>query len=93
VDKATFLQIEGIGILKGANSTNLAERFIDFAIDLRFQEDFPDKMFVYPANQNASLPDVFKFAKAPSMPANISPSDIGKKRENWIDAWTSVVLR
>jgi thiamine transport system substrate-binding protein len=93
IDGATFLQIEGIGILKGANSKSLAKRFIDFALDTRFQEDFPDKMFVYPVNRDAKTPDFFRFAQVPTQPADISPAEIGEKREEWIDAWTKVVLR
>ena len=93
IDGATFLQIEGIGILKGANSKSLAKRFIDFALDTRFQEDFPDKMFVYPVNRDAGTPDFFKYAQVPTQPADISPAEIGEKREEWIDAWTNVVLR
>ncbi|MDA1256225.1 MAG: thiamine ABC transporter substrate-binding protein [Chloroflexi bacterium] len=93
IDKATFAQIEGIGILKGANSKDLAKKFIDFALGTTFQEDFPDKMFVYPVNQNASTPDFFKFAEVPSLPADISANEIGEKREQWIQAWTKVVLR
>ncbi len=93
IDKATFLQIEGIGILKGANSTNLAKKFIDFALDTRFQEDFPDKMFVYPVNRNASTPDFFVWADQPASPADIGAAEIGEKREAWLQAWTEVVLR
>ena len=93
IDKATFLQIEGIGILKGANSKNLAKKFIDYALGLRFQEDFPDKMFVYPVNEDAETPDFFKFAEEPTRPADISAREIGEKRESWIQAWTEVVLR
>ena len=93
IDRATFLQIEGIGILKGANSKELAKRFIDFALGTRFQEDFPDKMFVYPVNQDAKTPDFFKFAEVPAQPAGITPAEINEKREGWIDAWTAVVLR
>ena len=93
IDRATFLQIEGMGILKGANSPILARKFIDFALDIRFQEDFPDKMFVYPVNPNAKTPDFFKFAEVPTQPADIGPAEIDEKREGWIDAWTEVVLR
>jgi thiamine transport system substrate-binding protein len=93
IDGATFLQIEGIGILKGANSKDLAKRFIDFALETTFQEDFPDKMFVYPVNRNAQTPDFFRFAEVPTSPADISAQEIGEKREEWIQAWTEVVLR
>ncbi|MBT3942894.1 MAG: thiamine ABC transporter substrate-binding protein [Chloroflexi bacterium] len=93
IDKATFLQIEGIGVLKGANSEKLAKKFIDFALGKTFQEDFPDKMFVYPVNENAGTPDFFKFAEVPAQPSDISATEIGEKREDWIQAWTEAILR
>ena len=93
VDRATFLQIEGIGILKGTKNEGLAKRFVDFALDRRFQEDLPSKMFVYPVNDQAQQPDFFKFAEVPTLPSDIGPDKIDAKRENWIDAWTKVVLR
>ena len=93
VDRATFLQIEGIGILKGTKNEGLAKRFVDFALGRRFQEDIPGKMFVYPVNDQAQKPDFFKFAEVPTLPADIGPETIDAKREEWIDAWTKVVLR
>jgi thiamine transport system substrate-binding protein len=93
IDQASFLQIEGIGILKGANSKNLAEKFIDYALDIAFQEDFPDKMFVYPVNLDAQVPEFFRFAEEPAVPADIGAIEIGEKREAWIQAWTDAVLR
>ena len=93
VDRATFLQIEGIGILKGSDNEELAQKFIDFVLGTRFQEDLPGKMFVYPVNSQAQTPDFFKFAQVPTLPSDITPATIGEKREEWIDAWTKVVLR
>ena len=93
IDRATFLQIEGIGILKGTKNEGLAKRFVDFALDRRFQEDIPGKMFVYPVNDQAQKPDFFKFAEVPTLPSDIDPDTIDAKREEWIDAWTKAVLR
>ena len=93
VDKATFLQVEGIGILEGTKVVDLAQRFIDFTLGKRFQEDIPSKMFVYPVNSQAQTPDFFRFAQVPTLPADISSATIDAKREEWIDAWTRVVLR
>ena len=93
VDRATFLQVEGIGILKGSKNIRLAKKFIDFALDRDFQEDIPGRMFVYPVNREAKLPDFFEFAQVPTLPADIGPATIDEKREEWIDAWTKVVLR
>ena len=93
VDKATFLQIEGIGILKGTKNESLAKKFIDFVLDLPFQEDIPGRMFVYPVNSKAQTPDYFQYAEVPTAPSDISAATIDAKRDKWIDAWTSVVIR
>jgi thiamine transport system substrate-binding protein len=59
-----------------------------------FQEDIPLKMFVFPANSRAELPDVFaRFAEIPQNPASINPDSIEANREAWIENWTRVVLR
>ena len=93
VDKATFLQIEGIGILKGTQNEKLAQKFIDFVLDTPFQEDIPARMFVYPVNSKAVAPDFFKYAEVPTLPADIDADTIDANRDEWIDSWTKVVLR
>jgi thiamine transport system substrate-binding protein len=51
-------------------------------------------MFVFPANENAELPDVFaRFAVIPDQPAEVSPEAIEANRNDWIDAWTETTLR
>jgi thiamine transport system substrate-binding protein len=89
-----FRQVEFVGILKGTENQNLAEEFIDFMLSKKFQEDIPLNMFVFPANQEAALPDVFtQWATLTEEPASIDPADIDANREEWIKAWTDVVLR
>ena len=93
-DGACFRQIEFAGILKGTKNRDLAEAFIDFMLSKRFQEDIPLQMWVFPANEQAALPQVFlDFAQIPEHPAVVSPQDIAQNREIWIEAWTEVVLR
>ena len=93
VDKATFLQVEGIGILKGTQNEKLARKFIDFVLDTPFQEDIPSRMFVYPVNSKAVTPDFFKYAEVPTLPSDIDADTIDENRDEWIDSWTKVVLR
>ena len=90
-DNSAFLQIEGIGILRGANNVDLAQAFVDFAMSRRFQEDFPTMMWVYPVNTEAVTPDVFRFAPIPSTPAILTPAEISENRERWIDEWNDIV--
>lgn len=90
-DDSAFLQIEGIGILDGVRNEQLAQQFVDFAMDRRFQEDFPTLMWVYPANEDAKLPDIFEFAPIPNVPAKLSPRLVAENRERWIDEWTTLM--
>ena len=89
-----FRQIEFVGILKGTQHLALAEKFVDFMLGVKFQEDMPLQMFVYPTNTQAKLPDVFtKFAQLPAQPAILDPAVIAKNRDAWIKAWSEVVLK
>jgi thiamine transport system substrate-binding protein len=63
-------------------------------LDLPFQNDIPLQMFVYPANENATLPELFtQFGQIPTNPAAIDSAEIEANREAWIEAWTDVMLR
>ena len=89
-----FRQIEFVGILKETKQRALAEKFVDFMLSKQFQEDMPLQMFVYPVNQNATLPEAFvKYAQAPEGPATLAPDVIAAKRDEWIQAWTTAVLK
>ncbi|MDT8274004.1 MAG: thiamine ABC transporter substrate-binding protein [Desulfomonilia bacterium] len=89
-----FRQVEFAGILKGTKHPELARKLIDYFLDRPFQEDIPLQMFVFPANRDARLPDVFvKFARTAQDPVMLSPDDIAANRERWIEAWTEAVLR
>jgi len=89
-----FRQVEFVGILKGTLQRQLAEQWIDFMLGTTFQEDMPLQMFVYPVNSEAVLPDVFaQYATIAENPSMMSPEEIRANREEWIAAWTEVVLR
>ncbi|HIQ01914.1 MAG TPA: thiamine ABC transporter substrate-binding protein [Anaerolineales bacterium] len=93
-DGSCFRQIEFVGILKGTQNRDLAEAWVDFMLGRTFQEDIPLHMFVFPANENAALPEVFaRFALIPEHPAQVDPADIEANREAWVEQWTETVLR
>ena len=63
-------------------------------LSVPLQEDIPLKMFVYPANETAALPDVFvQHSRTPAAPLQMAPERIAANREAWIQAWTETVLR
>jgi len=88
-----FRQIEFVGILKGTKQRALAEKFVDFMLSAQFQADMPGQMYVLPVVPNITLPDAFaKYAQIPTQPATLSPDDISKNRDAWIQNWTDAVL-
>ena len=90
----TFRQIEFIGILRGTEKRALAEKLVDFMLGQAFQDDIPLQMFVYPANRNATLPELFtEFAQVPQDPVQMSADLIDANRDAWLQAWTEAVLR
>ena len=94
IEASCFRQIEHVGILDGTEHEAEARQFVDFMLDVPFQEDMPLTMFVFPVNTDAELPEVFReHAVEPDAPLEMDYREIGEHREDWIDEWTSVVLR
>lgn len=93
-DGSCFRQIEFVGILKGTQNRELAEKFIDFMLSPTFQEDIPLQMYVFPVNSEAQIDETFvKFLDVPENPATLDPAEIANHREKWINDWTKTVLR
>jgi thiamine transport system substrate-binding protein len=51
-------------------------------------------MFVFPVDPQAQLPDVFRqHARLAESPAGLAPDAIEAGREQWLQAWTELMLR
>jgi thiamine transport system substrate-binding protein len=93
-DGSCFRQIEFVGILKGTQKRDLSEKFVDFMLSADFQEDIPLQMYVFPVNPDAKLDPTFEqYLAIPENPAYLDPEEIAAHREEWINAWTELVLR
>jgi thiamine transport system substrate-binding protein len=89
--EACFRQIEYAGILEGTDHEEFAQLFIDFLLTTTVQEDIPLNMFVYPANREATLPQVFvQHTDFPQTPVIMEPNTIEQNRERWIQEWTTI---
>jgi thiamine transport system substrate-binding protein len=85
-----FRQTEYIGELAGASNPEGAKALIEFLLSESFQNTMPGLMYVYPVNENASIPDEWaEFGPA----AN---STIGEKlnisthRDKWQTKWSEI---
>ena len=79
---------------QGTQKRELAEKWVDFMLSTRFQEDMPLQMFVFPVNMDAELDEAFKkYLVLPDQTAYVAPEDIAANRERWLQEWTETVLR
>jgi thiamine transport system substrate-binding protein len=88
-----FRQTEYVGALRGTRNPNNAKKLIAYLLDVPFQESMPLSLFVFPANQQATLPDLFmQFAVAPKNPLTLDPANIEKNRDAWLSSWRDIIL-
>ncbi|MFF4247860.1 thiamine ABC transporter substrate binding subunit [Streptomyces sp. NPDC001822] len=89
-----FRQIEFAGLLDGAKNEAGGKALLDFLISKPFQEDMPLNMFVNPVAKDAKLPELFtKFGATVDEPATVAPEKIAENREQWVQSWSSLVVK
>ncbi|MFF8387494.1 thiamine ABC transporter substrate-binding protein [Streptomyces kanasensis] len=89
-----FQQTEFAGLLAGAKNPDGGKALIDFLIGKKFQEDMPLQMFVNPVAEDAELPELFtKHGAEVDRPYTVAPGKIAQKRDQWIQTWSSLVLK
>jgi thiamine transport system substrate-binding protein len=94
VTDGCYRQIEFVGVLRGTKHQAAARAFVDFMASPEEQADLPLSMFVFPVRAGTPLPDVFdRFAARVAHPYQLPPDQVTAKRDQWIAAWTSTVIR
>ncbi len=94
VESTCFRQVELAGVLRGARNPDGARELVDFMLSPAFQRDVPLTMFVFPVREGVALPPEFeRHAVVPAHPLELSPAQIGRNRDRWIEEWTEIVLR
>ncbi|MFK4223114.1 thiamine ABC transporter substrate binding subunit [Streptomyces sp. NPDC019890] len=89
-----FRQTEFAGLLKGAKNEEGGKALLDFLISKQFQEDMPLNMFVNPVVKGAKVPELFtKFGAVVDKPETVAPDQIAKNREQWVQSWSSLVVK
>ncbi|MGY2894981.1 thiamine ABC transporter substrate-binding protein [Deinococcus sp. UYEF24] len=87
----SFLQLEGVGILKGSKQPALARKFVDFMLSGPVQADFPNRMWVYPSVEGVKLSEVWKFSQKPDLKA--APAALLNRAPALTDLWVTQVFR
>ena len=88
-----FRQVEYAGVLAGAENEAGARAFVDFLLTPEVQADIPGQMYMYPVDGDITLPDAWaEHAPLAEEPFEVSPATISAHREEWITAWTDIVI-
>ena len=94
IEATCFRQVEFAGVLRGTKYPEQAKRLVDFLTSVTFQNDLPLTQFVYPVHRDATLPDVFvRHSLRPDTPLTLDPARIAAGRTQWLDTFSSVMLR
>lgn len=89
-----FRQIEFAGLLQGAKNEAGGKALLDFLVSKTFQEDMPLNMFVNPVVDGAKLPALFTdHGAVVDNPETVAPEKIAKNRDEWIQSWSSLVVK
>ena len=91
--EGNYLQIEGMGIVKGSRHLPLAKKFIDFIITDDFQREIPLTNWMFPVNPDVKLPDSFDYAPKPAKILSIPSDRIQQNRDRWIEGWLETVTK
>jgi thiamine transport system substrate-binding protein len=91
--EGNYLQIEGIGILRGAPHPGLARKFIDFVLSEAFQKEIPLTNWMYPVLPGVSLPDSYRLAPKPPVTLTLKAEEIRGRQEEWLREWAVLMSR
>jgi thiamine transport system substrate-binding protein len=59
-----------------------------------FQNDMPLQMFVSPASQTATLPELYtKFVAIPAIKTQLDAKTIASNRDAWLVQWDTIVVK
>jgi thiamine transport system substrate-binding protein len=83
-----FRQVEYAGVLAGADNPAGARTVIQWLLSEDVQAALPTSMYVFPVRDGVALPSDWEtYAKRPSQPWQVDPTEIADHREAWLEQW------
>jgi len=86
-----YMQIEGMGLVKGGSHPEAARKFIDFSLSDTFQSVIPLTNWMYPVVSGIELPESYAYAPEPELSFCFPGDEVLKHRDDWIDTWSNTV--
>ncbi|MDC7228399.1 MAG: thiamine ABC transporter substrate binding subunit [Spirochaetales bacterium] len=91
-EEGNYMQIEAMGIIKGAPHRSNAEKFIEYMLTDDFQEIIPLTNFMMPVSSKTQLPESFNYAPVSDTPLLLDTADIDENLDTWLDAWLEAAV-
>jgi len=93
----SWFQVEGLGLINGAQDEAIAKQFIDWFLTEPVQSIIATTNWMFPANQNVELPSVFEMnAVHPDsvslVNALFTQDEIETNLKGWLQAWQSIMV-
>src|SRR5690625_749634 len=85
-------QVEYAGILAGADNPEGARAVVDYMLSREFQDLIPETMWVYPIDENATIPeDWATHAPLPEAPNDLQATEVADHRDEWLRELSNVL--
>ncbi|MHA1448337.1 MAG: thiamine ABC transporter substrate-binding protein [Candidatus Hodarchaeales archaeon] len=86
-----WIQVEGIGLVKGTEQPELAKSFIDWFLSETVQQYIPENNWMYPANTKVQLPPSYDYALSITeidiLNLLLDRQTINASFDKWLDDW------
>ncbi len=92
-EKGNYMQLEGLGILKGSKNILNAQKFIDFMISDEAQKIIPLTNWMFPVKESLELPKSFDYALKPETSLQLDYDVIEKNYDTWINEWSENAVK
>ena len=87
-------QVEYAGVLAGSDNPQGAAELVDFLTSSTFQKALPGNMYVFPVDDEVTLPPLWeRWAEPAPAPIDVPPADIAENRDEWLREWSDVTSR
>lgn len=87
-NEGNYMQLEGVGIIKGSKNRLNANVFIDYMLSKEAQSVIPLTNFMFPVNSSVDLPQSFDYALKPEKSLQLDYEVISENYDKWLKEWS-----
>lgn len=90
-----WVQIEGMGLVKGGPHPEIAKAFIQYCLSANVQSHIALNQWMYPVNGSVELDSAFEYALHPDeinmLNTLLTRDEIATNLASWLDTWESIM--